>query len=59
MCIRDRLETAHNIQSVVLDKTGTITEGKPVVTDVDTWMEEGAFLALAAGLEEKSEHPLA
>ena len=55
----EALETAHNIQSVVLDKTGTITEGKPVVTDVDTWMDTKAFLALAAGLEEKSEHPLA
>lgn len=55
----EALETAHNIQSVVLDKTGTITQGKPVVTDVETTVEENAFLAIAAGLEGKSEHPLA
>lgn len=55
----EALETAHNIQSVVLDKTGTITQGKPVVTDVETTVKETAFLAIAAGLEEKSEHPLA
>ena len=50
---------AHNIQSVVLDKTGTITQGKPVVTNVETILSEQEFLSLAAGLEEKSEHPLA
>lgn len=55
----EALEMAHNIQSVVLDKTGTITQGKPVVTDVETVLREKDFLALAAGLEEKSEHPLA
>lgn len=55
----EALETAHNIQSVVLDKTGTITEGKPVVTDVETVLSAGDFLAIAAGLESRSEHPLA
>lgn len=55
----EALETAHSIESVVLDKTGTLTEGKPVVTDIETTMESREFLALAAGLEEKSEHPLA
>ncbi len=55
----EALETAHNIQSVVLDKTGTITQGKPVVTNVESVLEEREFLSLAAGLEEKSEHPLA
>lgn len=55
----EALEMAHNIQSVVLDKTGTITQGKPVVTDVETVLKETEFLNLAAGLEEKSEHPLA
>lgn len=55
----EALETAHNIQSVVLDKTGTITQGKPVVTNVETVLKEKEFLAIAAGLEEKSEHPLA
>lgn len=55
----EALEMAHNIQSVVLDKTGTITQGKPVVTNVETILGEREFLSLAAGLEEKSEHPLA
>lgn len=55
----EALEMAHSIQSVVLDKTGTITQGKPVVTNVETSLSENQFLSLAAGLEEKSEHPLA
>lgn len=55
----EALEMAHNIQCVVLDKTGTITQGKPVVTDVETVLSAKGFLSLAAGLEEKSEHPLA
>lgn len=55
----EALEMAHNIQSVVLDKTGTITQGKPVVTNVETILSEKQFLVLAAGLEERSEHPLA
>lgn len=56
----EALETAHNLQSVVLDKTGTITQGKPQVTDIHTdKMSENEFLALAAGMEKKSEHPLA
>ena len=56
----EALETAHNLEYVVLDKTGTITQGKPVVTDIQTEkMSQEAFLALAAGMEAKSEHPLA
>lgn len=55
----EALEMAHNIDSVVLDKTGTITQGKPVVTDVETVLNPGEFLAAVAGLEKKSEHPLA
>ena len=55
----EALETAHNIKSVVLDKTGTITQGKPVVTDIETELSENAFLKIAAGLERGSEHPLA
>ena len=55
----EALETAHSIDSVVLDKTGTITKGKPVVTDVETILDIRSFLSIAAGLEEKSEHPLA
>ena len=55
----EALETAHNLDCIVVDKTGTVTEGKPVVTDIDTDMNETEFLALAAGLENGSEHPLA
>ena len=55
----EALETAHNIKSVVLDKTGTITQGKPVVTDVETEISERDFLKIAAELERGSEHPLA
>lgn len=55
------LETLHTIRTVVLDKTGTLTEGKPVVTDILPCedMEEDGLLTLAACLEEPSEHPLA
>ncbi|WP_324825472.1 heavy metal translocating P-type ATPase [Sinanaerobacter sp. ZZT-01] len=60
----EALETAHNIKTVVLDKTGTITEGKPQVTDILTVSQEKEFteqnlLQLAATLEKQSEHPLA
>ena len=55
----EALETAHNIQCVVMDKTGTITQGKPMVTNVETSRTLEEFLAVAAGLEAKSEHPLA
>ena len=54
------LETAHQINTVVLDKTGTITQGKPVVTDVHTILPtQNDFLTIAAALEQNSEHPLA
>ena len=56
----DALETTHSIDTVVLDKTGTVTEGKPVVTDILTFdTDENEFLKLAAGVESASEHPLA
>lgn len=56
----EALEVTHNIQSVVLDKTGTITQGKPVVTDIYSIKTgEKELLQLAAAMEEKSEHPLA
>ena len=56
----EALETAHNLKSVVMDKTGTITQGKPVVTNVETiWTDEKKLLQVAAGLESRSEHPLA
>ncbi len=55
----EALELAHSVQSVVLDKTGTITEGRPAVTDAESHLTKREFLEIAAGLEEKSEHPLA
>lgn len=57
----ESLETAHTIQTVVLDKTGTITEGKPKVTDIEVVadIDEKRFLSIAASMEKLSEHPLA
>ena len=57
----EALETAHSVNAIVLDKTGTITEGKPSVTDImpASALAENELLALAAGLERQSEHPLA
>ncbi len=54
------LETTHKLQTIVFDKTGTITEGKPKVTDIITanGMTENELLALAASAEKGSEHPL-
>lgn len=54
------LETAHRIQTIVFDKTGTITEGKPKVTDivVTNAISENNLLQLAASAEKGSEHPL-
>jgi Cu+-exporting ATPase len=55
----DSLETAHKVDTVVLDKTGTLTRGEPAVTDVITngWDEE-QLLRLAGSAERGSEHPL-
>ena len=57
----EALEHAHGINVVVLDKTGTITQGKPVVTDVVLVKEEKRvqMLTVAMALEKNSEHPLA
>ena len=57
----ESLETLHKVDTVVLDKTGTVTQGKPQVTDVVAapGVEEAELVALAAALEAKSEHPLA
>ncbi len=57
----EALETAHAVKTVVLDKTGTITEGRPRVTDVRTapGVDEARLLAIAASMEHASEHPLA
>lgn len=56
----DALETTHKVQTVVLDKTGTITEGKPKVTDIITINEvsEEELLLVSASAETGSEHPL-
>ncbi|MCQ4949467.1 heavy metal translocating P-type ATPase [Bittarella massiliensis (ex Durand et al. 2017)] len=57
----EALETAHSIDTVVLDKTGTVTEGKPQVTDIlpAAGISERELLQLAASMEKPSEHPLA
>lgn len=56
----EHLELAHKVSAIVFDKTGTITSGKPQVTDV--WSQEGMtyqeLLSIAAALEAQSEHPL-
>jgi len=62
----EALETAHKLTAIVLDKTGTITHGKPAVTDIipapggpEGTLEERELLRLAASAEQHSEHPLA
>jgi P-type Cu+ transporter len=65
----DSLETAHKLNTVVLDKTGTITEGEPSLTDIsiadlgfgisDLEKAENNFLRIIASAERQSEHPLA
>lgn len=57
----EALEVAHSVKTVVLDKTGTITEGKPKVTDVvpSEYISEQELLSVAASMEKPSEHPLA
>ena len=57
----EALETAHRIHTMVLDKTGTVTEGKPQVTDVlpAENIDRQWLLKIAASLEKQSEHPLA
>jgi len=57
----EALETAHKLDTVVLDKTGTVTAGKPALTDVRPagGLEEPGLLGLVAGAEADSEHPLA
>lgn len=56
----EALETTHKVQTIVFDKTGTITEGKPKVTDIITanGISETELLTLAASAEKGSEHPL-
>ncbi len=58
----EALEGTHKINTVLLDKTGTLTEGKPKVTDIvpiSPKFNQKSILALAASLEKSSEHPLA
>lgn len=56
----EALETTHKVQTIIFDKTGTITEGKPKVTDIITanGISETELLTLAASAEKGSEHPL-
>ncbi|MGL5642034.1 MAG: copper-translocating P-type ATPase [Paraclostridium sp.] len=56
----EALESAHKINTIIFDKTGTITEGKPVVTDIITTnvVNEKELLQIAASAEKGSEHPL-
>ncbi|PKF89056.1 copper-translocating P-type ATPase [Bacillus sp. BA3] len=57
----EHLETTHHIDTVILDKTGTVTNGKPELTDVivDNGINEEEFLSLIGAAEKQSEHPLA
>ncbi|MDR1180441.1 MAG: heavy metal translocating P-type ATPase, partial [Bacteroidales bacterium] len=57
----EALEMAHKIDTVVVDKTGTLTEGKPEITDIicDNTLSENQLLEIALALENQSEHPLA
>jgi Cu+-exporting ATPase len=57
----EALETAHNLDTIVLDKTGTITRGQPALTDVvaTSAINKEELLRLAASVERSSEHPLA
>ena len=53
------LENLHKIDDIVMDKTGTITEGKPKLTDILTDLDQDEFLKIAASIEKNSQHPLA
>ncbi|KKI92105.1 ATPase P [Bacillus sp. SA1-12] len=57
----EHLETTHRLDTVILDKTGTVTNGKPTLTDVilANGFEENEFLRLVGSAERNSEHPLA
>ena len=54
----EALETAHKLDTIVLDKTGTITRGEPSVTDIVATGDENELLRLVASAERGSEHPL-
>jgi len=55
----EHLEQTHKIDAIILDKTGTVTKGKPELTDVLTNGDEAEFLRLVGAAEKNSEHPLA
>jgi len=55
----ESLELLHSVKTVVLDKTGTITEGKPAVTNIKSNIDENELIKIVASLEQFSEHPLA
>ena len=57
----EAMERAQSLDAIILDKTGTLTEGRPELTDIvtETWLSEAELLRLAAGAERNSEHPLA
>ena len=56
----EHLETTHRVEVIILDKTGTVTKGKPELTDVITaQMDETSLLRLIGAAEKNSEHPLA
>ncbi len=57
----EHLESTHKIDTIILDKTGTVTNGKPVLTDVvvENNIDEGTFLRWVGAAEKDSEHPLA
>lgn len=55
----ESLEAAKKINAIVLDKTGTITEGKPVITDISWLNNDASDLSVLVSIEKQSEHPLA
>lgn len=55
----EAIQTMKEVKIIVFDKTGTITKGKPEVTDIYSTIQESALLEIAASLEKLSEHPLA
>ncbi|NMO94414.1 heavy metal translocating P-type ATPase [Paenibacillus lemnae] len=57
----EHLESTHKVDIVILDKTGTVTKGKPELTEVEaqTWIDEATLMRLTGAAERGSEHPLA
>lgn len=55
----EAIQTMRDVKVVVFDKTGTITKGKPEVTDIYTKMDEKKFIEITASIENLSEHPIA